>query len=63
MVFSAQFVPVAVHAMVNYITLLLSNNRTALREWCVLWDPCRNVISKTFSEELSEELVGELVIE
>jgi hypothetical protein len=58
MVFSAWFVPLAVHAAVKYIVLLLSNNRTAVREWCVLWDLCRDVISKTVSEELSEDLVG-----
>jgi hypothetical protein len=59
MVFSAWFAAMAAHATVKYIMLLLSNNRTAVGEWCVLWDLCRDVISKTVSEELREDLVGE----
>jgi hypothetical protein len=45
MVFSAQSVPMAAHATMEYVMHSLSNNCTATEERCFLRGPCRDVIS------------------
>jgi hypothetical protein len=47
MVFSAQSVPMATHATVEYVMPSLSNNCTATKERCFLRGPCRDLISRT----------------
>jgi hypothetical protein len=49
MVFSARSVPMAAHAIMGYIMLLLSNNGTTIEERCFLRGPCRDVICRRFS--------------
>jgi hypothetical protein len=44
--FSAQPVPAAVHATMEYIIPYLNNNCTATEEWCFLCGLCQDVISK-----------------
>jgi hypothetical protein len=43
MVFSAQSVPMATNATMEYVMPSLSNNCTKTEEWCFLLDPCRDV--------------------
>jgi hypothetical protein len=60
-VFSAWSVPMAAHATMEHVMPPLSNNRTATDERCFLRGPCRDVISRTVSEESVSgvESVGE----
>jgi hypothetical protein len=46
-VLSAQPVPMAAHATMEYVIPSLSKNCTATEEQCFLRGPCRNVISRT----------------
>jgi hypothetical protein len=46
MIFSAQSVPMAAHATIEYVMASLSSNSTATEERCFLCDPCRYVISR-----------------
>jgi hypothetical protein len=61
MAFSSRSVPVAAHTTIKYVMPTLSNNCTGTEERCFLRGPYRDVISRTVSESISEELVGELV--
>jgi hypothetical protein len=59
-VISAQPVQMAAGETMEYAMPPLSNNCTPTEERCFLSGPCRDVISKTISEEVvSEELVIE----
>jgi hypothetical protein len=49
MVFSDQYVPMAMHATVEYVMLLLSNNCTATEERCFLRGPYRDVTAQQIS--------------
>jgi hypothetical protein len=63
-VFSARSVPMLAHATMEYIIPSLSYNNTAIEEQCFLRGPCRDVISRTFSDESVSQwswLVSELV--
>jgi hypothetical protein len=56
-VFCARAMRMSADAAMEYVMLPLNNKRTAAEERCFLRDPCRDVISKTVSEELVSELV------
>jgi hypothetical protein len=47
MVFSVRSVPMAGHAVVDYVMPSLSNSCTATEEQCYLCGPCQNVINRT----------------
>jgi hypothetical protein len=47
MVFSAQFVLMDVHSIIEYVMPSLSNNFTVTEERCFLRGPCWDVISRT----------------
>jgi hypothetical protein len=49
-VFSAQSIPMAAHAAMEYVMLSLSKNYTATEEQCFLRYPCRDVINRTVQE-------------
>jgi hypothetical protein len=62
MVFSVQSVPTAMHATMEYIMPLLSNNRTAMRDQCFLHSPRQDVTSKSVGQSASQPVsqsVGE----
>jgi hypothetical protein len=52
MVFSAQSVPMAAHATVEYVMPSLSNSCCATEERCFLRGPCRDVISRTLRSQM-----------
>jgi hypothetical protein len=47
MVFSTQSVPMAVHAIMEYVMPSLSNSCTAAEERCFIRGPCLDVTSRT----------------
>jgi hypothetical protein len=52
-VFSAQSLPMAAHAAVEYVVPLLSNSCAATEERCFLRGPCRYIISRTSEDSVS----------
>jgi hypothetical protein len=60
-VFSAQSMPMAVNATMEYVMPPLSNNCTAREEWCFLRGPYQNVIDRMVSDELSRSFMREVV--
>jgi hypothetical protein len=53
-VFSARCVPMSAQAAMEYVMSSLSSSCTAADERCFLRVPCRDFISRTISESVSE---------
>jgi hypothetical protein len=58
MVFPARSVPMLAYAAMENVIPPLSDNRTVTEEQCFLRGPCRDVISRTFAEEIVSQSVS-----
>jgi hypothetical protein len=61
-VFSAQYVPIASHATMEYVMPSLNNNCTATEEQYFLRGPCRDVISRIIWLLQLENYCGSVVV-